>query len=68
SADAGGGSTVPEVIVANHAGMNVLGICVIANVNNPDNFQPILLENVIENAEKAQPQLELLIHTIISSL
>ncbi len=67
-ADAVGMSTVPEVIVANHAGMNVLGISVIANVNNPDNFQPILLEDVIENAEKAQPQLELLIHTIISSL
>ncbi len=51
-ADAVGMSTVPEVIVARHAGMRVLGISLIANVNNPENMQPILLEEVLRQAEK----------------
>lgn len=50
-ADAVGMSTVPEVIVARHAGMRVLGLSVVANVNDPDNFQPILLEEIIRETE-----------------
>lgn len=56
-ADAVAMSLVPEVIVARHAGMRVLGISVIANVNDPDHFKPILIEDVIENAQKAQQRL-----------
>lgn len=50
-------SLVPEVIVAVHAGMEVLGISVIANVNDPDNFTPIYIEEVIEGAKRAERQL-----------
>ena len=57
-ADAVAMSLVPEVIVAVHAGMEVLGISVIANVNDPDNFQPILIEDVIAQARKAEHSLE----------
>ena len=59
--DAVGMSTVPEVIVARHASMRVLGISVIANVNDPDNFQPIILEDVIAQTSKAAGQLTALI-------
>jgi len=60
-ADAVAMSLVPEVIVAVHAGMEVCGISVIANVNNPDNFQPILIEDVIEQASKAEKKLALIL-------
>ena len=60
-ADAVAMSLVPEVIVAVHAGMEVLGISVIANVNDPDNFQPILIEDVIARAREAGHRLERLL-------
>ncbi|MBU1709578.1 MAG: purine-nucleoside phosphorylase [Proteobacteria bacterium] len=53
-ADAVGMSTVPEVIVARHAGLKILGISLIANVNDPDDFKPILFEEVIAQAKKAE--------------
>jgi purine-nucleoside phosphorylase len=54
-------SLVPEVIVAVHSGMEVLGISVIANVNDPGNFQPILIEEVIARAHNAEHRLERLL-------
>ncbi len=67
-ADAVGMSTTPEVIVANHAGLEVLGLSVIANVNDPDNFQPILLEDVISSAEAAGIKLERLVAAFLKRL
>ena len=60
-ADAVAMSLVPEVIVAVHAGMEVLGISVIANVNNPDAFEPILIEDVVRGAKRAEKDLQRLI-------
>lgn len=67
-ADGVGMSSVPEVIVARHAGLDVLGLSVVSNVNDPDNFQPIILEDIIETAGKVGPQLEQLITTITGRL
>ena len=67
-ADAVGMSSVPEVIVAIHAGMDVLGLSVVSNVNDPDNFQPIILEDIIETAAAVEPQLQELIVEIISRI
>ncbi|OAG27899.1 purine-nucleoside phosphorylase [Thermodesulfatator autotrophicus] len=67
-ADAVGMSTVPEVIVARHAGLEILGLSVIANVNDPDNFEPILLEDVIANAQKAEKKMLFLIKELLKSL
>ncbi|OPL12163.1 MAG: purine-nucleoside phosphorylase [delta proteobacterium ML8_D] len=60
-ADAVAMSLVPEVIVAVYSGMEVLGISVIANVNDPGNFQPILIEEVIAQAHNAEHRLERLL-------
>jgi len=65
-ADAVGMSTVPEVIVARHAGMEVLGLSVVSNVNDPDDFQPILLEDIIRTAAEVTPRLQQLIVEIIA--
>lgn len=60
-ADAVGMSSVPEVIVARHAGMEVLGLSVVSNVNDPDNFQPIILEDILETAAQVTPKLQSLV-------
>lgn len=67
-ADAVGMSTVPEVIVAVHAGIKVLGISVISNVNDPDNFKPILFSEVVEQSKKAEKRLEKLIKKFVKAL
>ncbi|MBA3005182.1 MAG: purine-nucleoside phosphorylase [Proteobacteria bacterium] len=64
-ADAVGMSSIPEIIVARHAGMDVLGLSVISNVNDPDKMQPIILEEIIAAAGLVEPQLERLIIEII---
>lgn len=67
-ADAVGMSSVPEILVALHAGLRVLGLSVVANVNDPDHFQPILIDEVIGAARKAEPRLQqLIIHILAES-
>ena len=66
--DAVGMSSVPEVIVAKHAAMRVLGLSAVANVNNPDNFAPILLDDIIEAALEIEPALQQLITEVLKTL
>jgi purine-nucleoside phosphorylase len=66
--DAVGMSSLPEIIVALHAGMKVLGLSVVANVNDPDNLQPILFEDIVAAAAKTEPVLQELISEIIDKL
>ena len=67
-ADAVGMSSVPEVIVARHGSMQVLGLSLISNVNDPDNFQPIVLEDIIAEGRRASARLEKLIVEFINRL
>lgn len=67
-ADAVGMSTVPEVIVAIHAGLQVLGISMVANVNDPDNFQPIRIEEILEQAGKAEGDFVQLVMAVLRGL
>ena len=60
-ADAIGMSTVPEVIVAVHAGLKVLGLSVLTDVCLPDALQPCNIEEIIAVANAAGPKLEKLI-------
>ncbi len=67
-ADAVGMSTVPEVIVANHMGMKVAAVSVITDHCNPDNLEPANIENIIQNAGRAEKDLVLLFESLISEL
>lgn len=67
-ADAVGMSSVPEIIVARHAGMDTLALSVVSNINNPDNFEPIILEDIIATAEAMEPKLEQLILEIVKRI
>lgn len=66
--DAVGMSTVPEVIVANHMGMKVLGFSVITNVADPYNPKPTSHEEVVAVAAQAEERLKRLVKGIIEKL
>ena len=66
--DAVGMSTVPEVIVANHAGMKVLGISVITDMAVADSLVPLDHERVVATADKAKEKLTVLVKDIILSI
>jgi purine-nucleoside phosphorylase len=67
-ADAVGFSTVMEAIAAVHAGMRVLGLSVITNMNLPDNPQPASVEAIIAVAQAAAPRLEKIINGVAAAL
>lgn len=67
-ADAVGMSTVPEVIVAKHAGLKVLGVSVVANVNDPDNFKPILIDEIISETERCGARLQELLVAFLQEI
>jgi len=67
-ADAVGMSSVPEILVALHGGLRVLGLSVVANVNDPDHFQPIRINDIIAAARKAEPRLQQLIINTLAEL
>lgn len=66
--DAVGMSTVPEVIVARHMGMRVLGISIITDLCFPDVPQPVSHEIVIKAANEAEPKLTKLIEQVIREI
>src|SRR6185369_13643800 len=54
-ADVVGMSTVPEVIVAVHGGMRVLGLSIITDQCIPETLQPAELATIIATAARAEP-------------
>jgi len=67
-ADAVGMSTVPEVLVAVHAGMRVLGISIITDMCLPDALEPATLERIIAVANRAEPGLTELVRGVLEQL
>jgi len=67
-ADAVGMSTVPEVIVANHLNLPVMAVSVITDEGDPDNLQPVKIEDIIAIAKKAEPQMITLFKELIKSI
>jgi purine-nucleoside phosphorylase len=66
-ADVVGMSTVPEVIVAVHAGLEVLGISVITDMCLPDHLEVATVENILAVARGAEPKLRALITAAVRS-
>lgn len=66
-ADAAGMSTIPEVIVANHMGMEVLGISCISNMASDTHLKPIGHEEVIQVTQKIKAKLETLLITYLEN-
>jgi purine-nucleoside phosphorylase len=64
--DAVGMSTVPEAIVAAHAGLRVLGLSTITNVCSPDAAHTTTGEGVVAMAETASDKLKSIVEGIIA--
>lgn len=67
-ADVVGMSTVPEVISAVHAGMQVLALSVITDSCLPDALEPADIASIISIAEGAEPELTRLMKRIVADL
>lgn len=67
-ADVVGMSTVPEVIVANHGGMRVVGISIITDQCLPDALEPAEIGRILETAGRAEPSLTRLVTTLVERL
>lgn len=65
-ADAVGMSTVPEIIVARHCGMECFGISVITNSGQKNAF--VTHDEVKEAADSAQPKMSLIFRELIKQL
>jgi len=67
-ADVVGMSTVPEVIVAIHGGMRVLGISIITDQCLPDALEPADIDTIIATAGSAEPSLTKLVIAVLRRL
>ena len=67
-ADVVGMSTVPEVIVAVHSGMRVLGISIVTDMGLPDVLKPVSLDEVIANANKAEAKMTTIVAGFMKAL
>ena len=61
-------STVPEVIVAVHGGMRVLGISIITDACLPDALEPTDVPKIIATAREAEPHLTRLVTGILERM
>lgn len=66
-ADVVGMSTVPEVIVAVHAGLEVLGISVITDMCLPDALEVATVEKILAVARSAEPKLRAIVTQAVRS-
>ncbi|HDZ10701.1 MAG TPA: purine-nucleoside phosphorylase, partial [Bacteroidetes bacterium] len=67
-ADAIGMSTIPEVIVAVHSGMKILGLSVITDMCLPDALEPGNIQKIIKAAAVGEPKLMTIIKGVVERL
>jgi purine-nucleoside phosphorylase len=64
-ADVVGMSTVPEVLVAVHGGMRVLGLSIITDMCLPDALHPVDINDILATAATAEPKLRKIVLGIV---
>lgn len=67
-ADVVGMSTVPEVLVAIHAGLKVVGFSVVTDLCLPDCLEPVEVPKILENAAKGGAKLAKLIPKVLAAI
>ena len=61
-------STVPEVLVAVHAGLKVLGFSIVTDMCLPDALQPVSIEEIIAVANEAEVKLRTIVRGVLERL
>ena len=67
-ADVVGMSTVPEVLVAVHAGMKVLGFSIVTDLCLPDALEPVKIEEILAVAGEAETKLRRIVKTVLERM
>ena len=67
-ADVAGMSTVPEVLVAVHAGLRVLALSVVTNVCKPDTLTTTSGQEVVDVAQTAEPKMTAIVNGVIEDI
>src|SRR6185437_7625205 len=67
-ADVVGMSTIPEVLVAVHAGMKVLGFSIVTDMCLPDALKPVRIEEIIAVANQAEAKLRTIVRRVLERL
>jgi purine-nucleoside phosphorylase len=67
-ADVVGMSTVPEVIVAVHSRLRVVGLSIVTDMCFPDSLEPVDVPKIIATANEAEPRLRLIVTRLIQLL
>lgn len=67
-ADAVGMSTVPEVIVANHLRLPVVAVSVLTDECDPDNLEPVDIQEILQIASETEPKMIELFRNLIKRL
>jgi purine-nucleoside phosphorylase len=65
-ADAVGMSTVPEVLVARHCGLRVVGFSIVTDMCLPDALEPADVPKIIAIANAAEPRLRTLVRGVLA--
>lgn len=67
-ADVVGMSTVPEVIVAVHAGLRVLGLSIVTDMCLPDALKPADIDTILATAAGAEPKLAKIVLGVLDQM
>jgi len=65
-ADIVGMSTVPEVLVAVHCGMKVLGFSIVTDMCLPDALKPVRIEEIVAVANEAEAKLRTIVRGVLA--
>jgi purine-nucleoside phosphorylase len=67
-ADVVGMSTIPEVLVAVHAGLKVLGFSIATDMCLPDALEPVRIEEILAVANEAEGKLRTIVRGVLERL
>jgi len=67
-ADVVGMSTIPEVLVAVHAGIKVLGFSIVTDMCLPDALEPVDIDKIIAVANAAEAKLRTIVRGVLERL